>query len=87
MIALLAVVVISSLESFSLSQIIFEVVSAENTVGVTMGITRDFSSLSKLILMFLMFIGRIGGLTLALLFLEEANSAPISRPTEKILVG
>jgi hypothetical protein len=34
-----------------------------------------------------MFIGRIGGLTLALLFLEEANDAPVLRPVEKILVG
>ncbi len=87
MLAFLAIVVISSLESFSLSQIIFEVISAENTVGVTMGITRDFGIISKIILMFLMFIGRIGGLTLALLFLEEADAADVSRPTEKILVG
>lgn len=87
MLAFLAIVVISSLESFSLSQIIFEVISAENTVGVTMGITRDFGMISKVILMFLMFIGRIGGLTLALLFLEEADAADVSRPTEKILVG
>jgi trk system potassium uptake protein TrkH len=87
MIAFLAVVVISALDSFSLKEILFEVISAENTVGVTMGITRGFCSASKLILMFLMFIGRIGGLTLALLFLEEAGAADISRPTEKILVG
>ncbi len=87
MIAFLAVVVISALDSFSIKEIIFEVISAENTVGVTMGITRDFCWVSKIILMFLMFVGRIGGLTLALLFLEEANSADVSRPTEKILVG
>lgn len=87
MIAFFAAIVISALDSFSLKEVLFEVVSAENTVGVTMGITRDFCVVSKLILMFLMFIGRIGGLTLALLFLEEAGAADISRPTEKILVG
>lgn len=87
MIAFVATLVISSLEGFSLTQIMFEVVSAENTVGVTMGITRDFGVISKIIIMLLMFIGRIGGLTLALLFLEEAGAANVSRPTEKILVG
>ena len=86
-IAFIAVVAISAFDGFSLKEIIFEVISAENTVGITMGITRDFSSFSKVILLALMFIGRIGGLTLALLFLEEANSAPVSRPVEKILVG
>ena len=86
-IAFTAILIISFLENFSLTQIMFEVVSAENTVGVTMGITRDFGVVSKLILMALMFIGRIGGLTLALLFLEEAGAADVSRPVEKILVG
>ena len=86
-IAFVAIVAISAFDGFSLKEIVFEVISAENTVGITMGITRDFSSFSKVILLVLMFIGRIGGLTLALLFLEEANSAPVSRPVEKILVG
>jgi trk system potassium uptake protein TrkH len=86
-IAFIAAMIISALDSFSIKEILFEVVSAENTVGVTMGITRDFSELSQIILLLLMFIGRIGGLTLALLFLEEANDAPVSRPVEKILIG
>ena len=86
-IAFLATLVISALDNMSLREIFFEVVSAENTVGVTMGITRVLSSASQTVLLLLMFIGRIGGLTLALLFLEEANEAPVSRPVEKILVG
>ncbi len=87
LIAFTALVAVCALEPFSMKEILFEVVSAENTVGITMGITRDFCMASKIILMVLMFIGRIGGLTLALLFLEEAGTADVSRPTEKILVG
>lgn len=87
MIAFIAVVIIASLEDFSLTEILFEVFSAENTVGVTTGITRGLCTASRCVIMLLMFIGRIGGLTLALLFLEEAGSADVSRPTEKILVG
>ncbi len=87
MMALFAVVIISAIEPFSLKQILFEVASAENTVGVTMNLTRSFGVVSQMILMALMFVGRIGGLTLALLFLEEADAPPVLSPTEKILVG
>ncbi len=87
-IAFVALITISAIEPYSIKEILFEVISAENTVGVTMGITRLLSLGSQIIIMFLMFIGRIGGLTLALLFLEGAGSPPpVSRPSEKVLVG
>ncbi|MBE6649418.1 MAG: Trk family potassium uptake protein [Ruminococcaceae bacterium] len=87
MMAFFAVVVISAIEPFSMKEILFEVASAENTVGVTMNLTRSFGVFSQILLMALMFIGRIGGLTLALLFLEEADAPPVLSPVEKILVG
>jgi trk system potassium uptake protein TrkH len=79
--------IIAAVDDISLRKLVFEVVSAENTVGVTMGITRDLSVISQTLIMALMFIGRIGGFTLALLFLEGTNPPPKSRPTEKMLVG
>ena len=79
--------IIAAVDDISLRKLVFEVVSAENTVGVTMGITRDLSAISQTLIMALMFIGRIGGFTLALLFLEGTNPPPKSRPTEKMLVG
>ena len=55
-------------ESISLESIIFECVSALSTVGLSMGITPILSAGSKLVLIMLMFIGRVGLLTIAFAF-------------------
>ncbi len=73
--------------SFSLGNIVFEVVSAIATVGLTQGITPFLSVASKLILCFTMYFGRLGGLTLLLAIAEKQQSAKIERPYEKILIG
>lgn len=74
-------------DSFSLGNIIFEVVSAVATVGLTQGITPFLSVASKLILCFTMYFGRLGGLTLLLAIAQKQESAKIERPYEKILIG
>jgi len=51
-------------EPFSLSQLLFEEVSAFGTVGLSTGITAQLSGIGKIIIIFTMFIGRIGPLTL-----------------------
>lgn len=53
-------------EDFALEKIVFEVASALGTVGVSMGITGNLSSIGKIILIILMFIGRLGVLTFGL---------------------
>jgi trk system potassium uptake protein TrkH len=59
-------------ESFSFEHIIFEAASALGTVGLSMGITSDLTNLGKLIITFLMFIGRLGPLTFGMaLFLTN----------------
>jgi len=50
-------------ENFAFEKILFEVTSALSTVGISTGITGELSDLSKLIISFLMFIGRLGVLT------------------------
>ncbi len=79
--------VIVAIEPADLEHVLFEVSSAIGTVGVTMGITPTLSSFSHIILMLLMFVGRVGGLTFALAFSTESVSADIQRPREKVLVG
>lgn len=74
-------------DRFSLGSIIFEVVSAIATVGLTQGITPFLSVASKLILCFTMYFGRLGGLTLLLAIAEKQHEAKIERPYEKILIG
>lgn len=67
---ILGVILISLFEpeSISLESIIFECVSALSTVGLSMGITPILNLGSKLVLIMLMFIGRVGLLTIALAF-------------------
>lgn len=74
-------------EDFSLREILFETASAASTMGASMGITPYLSVPSKIIIMVLMFGGRIGGLSLFLFFGEKKKQGNIARPIEKVLIG
>ena len=78
---------ICMLEPFSFKKVLFEVVSAIGTVGLTLGITPMLGAEAKIILMILMFAGRVGGLSFALVIAQKRTNVPINRPTEKIMVG
>jgi trk system potassium uptake protein TrkH len=52
-----------------------------------MGITGSLGTISKVIITFLMFFGRIGGLSLAMAFSEDRPEPPLQRPEESILIG
>lgn len=74
-------------ENFSLLHIIFEVSSAFGTVGLSQGITGELSTLSKIVLMIFMFIGRIGLVTFIFTFRSNDSEAPIRYPKERIIIG
>ena len=82
-----AVLALCVMEPYGLEQILLEVVSAIGTVGLTMGITPSLCVASKLILMFLMFMGRVGGLSLVLVLGEKSRVPATERPKENILIG
>ncbi len=84
---IITLIAISSAENLPLSDVLFEVASAVGTVGLTVGITPTLSSFSHIVLMLLMFAGRIGGLTIIVAFAERREHAKLTRPTEKILIG
>ena len=75
------------IEDFPVEEIIFEVISAFGTVGLTLGITPELSSISKLLIIVTMFVGRLGPLTFALAIGEDKKKALIKYPKENILVG
>ncbi len=79
---------ISALQSgLSLTDVTFEVFSALDTVGMTTGITRDLNFISRLIIIFLMFCGRVGSVSFALVFVENRKYVSIKNPIEKINIG
>ncbi|MFY8186810.1 MAG: potassium transporter TrkG [Flavobacterium sp.] len=60
-------------ESFPLHQILFETTSAIGTVGLSAGITGNLSAWGKVVLIFVMFVGRLGVLTFGLAILARRN--------------
>lgn len=84
---LAASILICSFDHLGMKAVLFETASASGTVGLTMGITTGLSKISRMILIILMYGGRIGGLSLLLVFAERKKEAPLKRPIEKILIG
>ena len=78
--------VISRVEGLPLSVCLFEAASAVGTVGLTLGVTPALGALSRVILILLMYFGRVGGLTLIFAALSGKRSAA-RLPQEWITVG
>jgi len=84
---LLGGMIISRVEDLPILTCLFETASAIGTVGLTLGITSGLHLISKLILISLMFLGRIGGLTLIFATLSANKNTLSKLPLEKITVG
>ncbi|MBE6024685.1 MAG: Trk family potassium uptake protein [Cellulosilyticum sp.] len=84
--------ILSMTEDFTFMEILFETVSAFATVGTTLGITAGLSLIGKITIIILMFIGRLGPITMAVALMvrrrdQEKNKADIQYPEEKVMVG
>lgn len=79
--------IISIVEGLPMGICLFETASAIGTVGLTLGITPQLSFISQFILIILMFLGRVGGLTLIYAALSGSNRNLSKLPQEKITVG
>lgn len=71
---------------FSFGQILFESVSAFSTVGLTAGVTAQLNTSCKIILMIAMFIGRVGIMTLSIVF-GDRRKRNLQFPEENISIG
>ncbi|HLT79540.1 MAG TPA: potassium transporter TrkG [Cyclobacteriaceae bacterium] len=66
-------------------QIGFEVFAAFSTAGITLGITKDLSMFSQVVLIFVMFIGRVGVLTILMALVHQVGRLPYQYPREDIM--
>ena len=82
-----ATLIICGIDNVPLSDAVLETVSAMSTVGLTAGVTTSLSAVSKIVLMFLMFCGRVGSVSFASALFEKRVNPPISYPAESITVG
>lgn len=80
-------VLISLKDGFTLGECLFETASAVGTVGLTLGITTKLSCFSQNILIMLMFLGRVGGLTLIYATHKKTSKAYLKMPEEIVTVG
>ena len=78
---------LSRVEGLPLVSCLFESASAVGTVGLSLGITPLLGSFSRVVLIILMYIGRVGGLTLIFATLPENKHTLSKLPLEKIAVG
>ena len=74
-------------EPFPFLDICYEVVSAFGTVGLTRGITPSLSDLSKIVISIVMFMGRVGILTILVAFAPKTKAYNYSYPVEYVVVG
>ncbi|MGM9940818.1 MAG: TrkH family potassium uptake protein [Bulleidia sp.] len=79
--------IISISDGLKLMPSLFEVASAIGTVGLTTGITTGLSTLSRLLVIFLMYIGRVGGLTLVFAARAKLHTYQSKLPEERVMVG
>ncbi|MGN1402212.1 MAG: TrkH family potassium uptake protein [Bacillus sp. (in: firmicutes)] len=82
-----SVIILTITEPFSLTQIIFEVCSAFGTSGLSMGITADLSTFAKMLLILLMFIGRVGIISFLLMLGGKEKKVKYRYPEERIIIG
>lgn len=80
-------IAISVREGLPLLDCLFEAASAAGTVGLTLGITPGLHLFSRMILVLLMYLGRVGGLTLIYAVYQGRNKGNAKLPLEKITVG
>lgn len=80
-------VAISTAEKIPFLKCLFETSSAIGTVGLTLGITLELGLFSQLILILLMFCGRVGGLTLIYAAISNTKKNISKYPLEHITVG
>lgn len=86
-IVVLGTLLLGAFESFSFYQLFFEAISGFGTVGLSTGITPYLTDAGKIIIMLLMFVGRLGPLTIVLAVGAQPTTRLVSYPEEHVMVG
>lgn len=82
-----ASILVAYFEKATLEVVLFEVVSAFATVGLSTGLSQHLTEASKIVLIITMFVGRVGVLTFAMALTGHGKLGKIRYPKEKIMIG
>ena len=86
-IVIAALLLLSITESVELLSLVFETMSAFGTVGLSMGATGELSTVGQLVIIALMYLGRVGPMTFALALAQEPQGGDIRHPEEEVLIS
>lgn len=84
---ILYVFILAWTEKAPLNILLFEIISAFGTVGLSMGLTTDLSETGKVLIALLMFMGRVGPITIAFALAVQHQSPHYRNPEERIIIG
>lgn len=84
---LISILILSITEDGTMIEVIFEVTSAFGTNGLSLGLTPNLSTFGKVLIIILMFIGRVGIVTCLLMLRGKGSSEKIHYPKEKVIIG
>jgi trk system potassium uptake protein TrkH len=87
LLTIIGVIAIAGVENTTLSVAVFEAVSALGTVGLSLGLTAQAGAMTKIVLIILMFVGRVGPFTFFLFLLSREKSSQIEYPEERVIMG
>ena len=82
-----ATMILTTVEQAPFLVLLFEAVSAFGTVGFSLGATVHLTEVGKVVLIILMFAGRLGLLTLAFTFRSKPAKEPFRYPEGRIIIG
>lgn len=82
-----ATMILSTTEDHHFLMILFEATSAFGTVGLSMGLTQDLTDVGKLLIIMLMFIGRVGLITMAYALGRREGKELYRHPEGKMIIG
>ncbi|WP_286232333.1 TrkH family potassium uptake protein [Neobacillus mesonae] len=84
---LISILILSITEQGTVIEVIFEVSSAFGTNGLSLGLTPNLSTFGKILIIILMFIGRVGIVTCLLMLRGKGSREKIHYPKEKVIIG
>ena len=80
-------ILLLSLTDFDLRDALFETISALSTVGLSTGVTAHLPPAAQVVIIVLMFVGRVGTVTVAAAFALRGRQRPYRYPEERPIVG
>lgn len=86
-IVIIGTMIVSYVSDIDFLTILYEITSAYATVGLTLGVTPSLNNISKILIILIMYIGRVGSLTVLYTFVKTSSPKKYKYPQEEVNIG